>query len=161
MKLGEEEEHEHPVRNYTPLNEQSRKLKESSGSNEKKGDYDTPTSNNTFSRPGSTFKNVLINSISNQKKEGKKVVKNFKPSATMRPEEKKADASNVGSEVKFSQKLELNSSNVKASYLVNPIEEDEYNKSLFSSSKLSSKMTSEISQTEVLSPDNKGGSKKR
>ena len=70
----------------------------------------------------------------------------------MRIKENPVSSSNLGSDVKFSQKMELNSSNFKASYLANPIQEDEYNKSVLSSSQLSSNMSSEISRSNSISP---------
>lgn len=52
--------------------------------------------------------------------------------------------------------MELNSSNMKASYLANPILEDEQSKSIISSSKISSSEISESNERYIEHTDTKG-----
>ena len=64
-------------------------------------------------------------------------------------------ATNPYNGLKFSQNVDLNTTNMKASYFPNPIQEDDNLKSVESISKVSSGVSSEITNNDVVSPDQK------
>lgn len=97
---------------------------------------------------------MLLNTFKNEPrvksiKEKKRI---FKPSVTL--EEKGRSVSHITNDLKFSQKVDLNSSIFKASYLANPIYEDGNLPSMKTSSKVSSNLSSEISREEQQTPEN-------
>jgi hypothetical protein len=129
--------------------EKSQKLKASVWSNEKvrksKQDYDTPSSK-AHSNQETSFFNTQ--KFKNKIKYPKDKKKTLKPSATMRKE--LSSVSQITEDIKFSQKFALNSSNLKAK-----LEEGDPHKSMLTSSKLSSNLSSEMSKSEDISPNKK------
>jgi hypothetical protein len=142
---------------YSPIEERSMKVNQLSRSNDKKlnrDGHETPSSN-TVSRVESSFMNAIKSSVQHKKSKNK-VMKSLEPSATLKMNRKTVSSPSRKHTLQNSYQMRLNSPNLKASYLENPIHEDGRSKSIASSSKISS---SEISQSGSKTPGKKSEDK--